>query len=51
MTDRIAALGGTLAVESTPGQGTTIRANIPVADPATQLVGPLAHSASENRSD
>ena len=51
MTDRIAALGGTLVVESTPGRGTTIRANIPLADPAAQLVGPLSHSGSENHSD
>ena len=31
LTDRIAALDGTLAVESPPGRGTTIRAEIPVA--------------------
>ena len=50
MSDRIAALGGTLAVESTPGRGTTVRANIPVADAARQRVGPVAHSGSERRS-
>ena len=47
MSDRIAALGGTLAVESTPGRGTTVRANIPVDDATTQRVGPVAHSGSE----
>ena len=50
MSDRIAALGGTLLVESTPGRGTTVRANIPVADAATQRVGPVAHSGSDGRS-
>ena len=50
MSDRIAALGGTLVVESTPGRGTTVRANIPVADAARQRVGPVAHSGSERRS-
>ena len=51
MSDRIAALGGTLVVESTPGRGTTVRANIPVGDAARQRVGPVAHSGSERRSD
>ncbi len=50
MTDRIAALGGTLVVESTPGRGTTIRANIPLADTATQRVVPAAHTGSESHS-
>ena len=50
MSDRVAAHGGTLVVESAPGRGTTVRANIPVADAATQLVGPVAHSTSEDRS-
>ncbi len=49
MSDRIAAHGGTLVVESTPERGTTVRANIPIADAATQLVGPVAPSASEDR--
>ncbi len=40
--DRIAALGGTLVVESTPGRGTTLRANIPVEEASTQRVGPAA---------
>ena len=47
MSDRIAALGGTLVVESTPGRGTTLRANIPVDDATTQRVAPAAHSASD----
>ena len=42
MSDRIAALAGTLVVESTPGRGTTLRANIPVDDAITQRVGPAA---------
>ena len=50
MSDRIAALGGTLAVESTPGRGTTVRANIPIADSARERVGPVTHSSSERRS-
>ena len=50
MSDRIAALEGTLVVESTPGRGTTVRANIPVADAATQRVGPVEHSGSDGRS-
>jgi signal transduction histidine kinase len=32
MTDRIAALGGAIAVESTPGVGTTVRGSVPVAE-------------------
>jgi signal transduction histidine kinase len=35
MTDRMAAVGGTLAVESTPGRGTTVRGSLPVAEPST----------------
>ena len=50
MSDRITALGGTLVVKSTPGRGTTARANIPVDDATTQRVGPVAHSGSEGRS-
>jgi glucose-6-phosphate-specific signal transduction histidine kinase len=30
LTDRVSALGGTLEVESAPGNGTTVRARIPV---------------------
>jgi two-component system, NarL family, sensor kinase len=31
MADRLAALGGRLQIRSTPGQGTTITAQLPVA--------------------
>ena len=51
MTDRMAALGGTLAVESTPGQ----RHHNPCKHPGRRrrhaARGPLAHSASEDPSD
>ena len=50
VSERIAAHGGTLVVESALGRGTTVRANIPVADAAAQPVGPPAHSSSEGRS-
>ena len=40
MSDRIAALGGTLVVESMPGRGTTLRANIPVDDAITSGLVP-----------
>ena len=50
LSDRIAALGGTLVAESTPGRGTTVRASIPVDESAAQRVGPVAHSGSERRS-
>ena len=40
VSERIAAHGGTVVIESAPGQGTTVRANIPVADAAAQRVGP-----------
>jgi signal transduction histidine kinase len=33
MRERVAALGGELTIESAPGQGTTIRARLPVAAP------------------
>jgi signal transduction histidine kinase len=34
LTDRVSALGGTLEIESPAGEGTTIRARVPVAAPA-----------------
>ncbi len=34
MGDRVGAIGGTIAVESAPGQGTAIRGRIPLADQA-----------------
>ena len=33
LADRLAALGGELEVESPPGEGTTLRARIPIAEP------------------
>ena len=51
MSDRIAALGGTLVVESTPGRGTTVRANIPVDDATTPRVGPGAHGSERRSAD
>jgi len=33
MIDRIGALGGELAIESTPGDGTTVSGSVPVAEP------------------
>jgi len=35
MADRVGAIGGTIAVESAPGQGTTIRGRIPLPEPPT----------------
>ena len=35
MTDRIAAVGGTLAIDSAPGQGTTITGRLPAGELAT----------------
>jgi signal transduction histidine kinase len=35
MQDRVAALGGTLAVESAPGAGTRLRATLPLSPPAS----------------
>ncbi len=32
MADRLAALGGTLVVRSSPGSGTTVAGSIPVAE-------------------
>ena len=49
LSERIAAHGGTLVIESAPGRGTTVRANIPVGDPAAQRVGRAPHSGSEGR--
>ena len=47
VSERIAAHGGNLVIESTPGRGTTVRADIPIADVAAQRVGPTADSGSE----
>ena len=48
MSERIAAAGGTLVVESTPGRGTTVRGSVPVAVAAKQRVGPAAGSEARN---
>ncbi len=37
MTDRMASLGGTLTVDTAPGQGTTVRGSLPVAT----LIAPI----------
>ena len=50
VSERIAVHGGNLVVESAPGRGTTVRADIPVAHAAAQRVGSTAHSGSEDRS-
>ena len=50
VSERVAAHGGNLVVESTPGRGTTVHANIPVADAASQRDDPTAHSGSEDHS-
>lgn len=42
MTDRVAAVGGTLRIESAPGQGTTVSARLPVGEPARALASELA---------
>jgi signal transduction histidine kinase len=31
MIDRMASVGGTLAIESAPGRGTTVRGKLPIA--------------------
>jgi signal transduction histidine kinase len=36
MTDRMASVGGTLAIESTPGHGTTVRGRLPIAGAGTR---------------
>lgn len=38
LTDRVASLGGTLSLESSPGQGTTLRAKMPLTRPASRSV-------------
>jgi signal transduction histidine kinase len=36
MIDRMASVGGTLAIESAPGHGTTVRGNLPIAGAGTR---------------
>ena len=47
MKDRLAAVGGTLRIESAPGKGTAITGHLPAADPsgglAPELAGARAH--------
>jgi signal transduction histidine kinase len=40
MADRLAALGGSLEIHSTPGEGTTVRGEIPLGLPAASTSGP-----------
>ena len=40
--DRVEALGGRLTLASTPGQGTTVRARVPVAPADAAVFSPLA---------
>jgi len=50
MADRLAAVGGTLRIDSAPGSGTTISGTLPVAEPAaaapTWVAQPAAGAAS-----
>ncbi len=45
MADRLAAVGGTLRVDSAPGYGTTISGTLPVAEPAAAARSPIAEPA------
>lgn len=47
MEDRLAAVGGTLVVESTPGIGTTVRGRVPVRDPGPAAPSGLAVPADQ----
>jgi len=40
--ERVAALGGRLDVESTPGAGTAVAVSVPVAAPAAPVAAPVA---------
>jgi signal transduction histidine kinase len=40
MADRLAALGGSLEIHSTPGEGTTVRGTVPLGLPAASTSGP-----------
>jgi signal transduction histidine kinase len=50
MADRLAAVGGTLRVDSTPGSGTTVSGTLPVAEPGAAARSAVAESASAARS-
>jgi len=43
MTDRLAAVGGTLRIESAPGQGTTVSGCLPTGEPAGERAAALVH--------
>ena len=45
MADRLAAVGGTLRIDSAPGSGTTISGTLPVAEPAAAARSPVAEPA------
>jgi len=45
MADRLAAVGGTLRIDSVPGSGTTIGGILPVAEPAAAARSPVAEPA------
>ena len=49
MADRLAAVGGTLRIDSAPGSGTTISGTLPVAEPATAARSPAAEPAAATR--
>jgi signal transduction histidine kinase len=46
MADRLAAVGGTLRIDSAPGSGTTINGTLPVAEPAAAAHSPVAQPAA-----
>jgi signal transduction histidine kinase len=45
MADRLAAVGGTLRIDSAPGRGTTVSGTLPVAEPAAAARRPAAEPA------
>ncbi|MCK9895265.1 sensor histidine kinase [Frankia sp. AgB32] len=49
MRRRAESLAGTLSVESTPGEGTTINATFPLTDPSTPLTDPPTRGAEPAR--
>ena len=49
VSDRIAVLGGNVEFESTPGRGSAMRADIPVADAAIERAEPVANLSAEGR--
>jgi signal transduction histidine kinase len=44
LADRISTVDGTLRIESTPGRGTTLHAEIPLPDPPPPLPAPLSEA-------